>query len=73
MRLRTEAKPVTALNQELEYLQHGGIAEPVEFSDWATPLVVVPKTNVRLRVYIISLLVIPHYTLDTITKITIVK
>ena len=62
VRLRPEAKPVfkkarpvayslqSALNQELEYLQREGILEPVESSDWATPLVVVPKTNGRLRV-----------------------
>ena len=62
VRLRPEAKPVfkkarpvayslqSALNQELEYLQHEGILEPVESSDWATPLVVVPKTNGKLRV-----------------------
>ena len=62
VRLRPEAKPVfkkarpvayslqPALNRELEYLQCEGILEPVESSDWATPLVVVPKTNGRLRV-----------------------
>ena len=62
VRLRPEAKPVfkkarpvayslqPALSQELEYLQGEGILEPVESSDWATPLVVVPKTNGRLRV-----------------------
>ena len=40
----------SALSQEIEYLQQEGILEPVESSDWATPLVVVPKTNGRLRV-----------------------
>ena len=60
--LRPEAKPVfkkarpvayslqSALNQELEYLQWEGIFELVESSNWATPLVMVPKTNGRLRV-----------------------
>ena len=37
------------LAQETLYLQQEGILEPVESSDWATPLVVVPKANGRLR------------------------
>ena len=57
VRLCTDAKSVfkksrpvsyalqSALSQEIEYLQQEGILEPVESSDWATPLVVVPKTN----------------------------
>ena len=62
VRLCTDAKPVfkksrpvsyalqSALSQEIEYLQQEGILEPVESSDWATPLVVVPKTNRQLGV-----------------------
>ena len=62
MRLRSGIKPIfkkarpvayslqSSLSQELEYLQQEGILEPVESSDWATPLVVVPKANGRLRV-----------------------
>ena len=50
-----KARPVayslqSTLSQELEYLQQEGILEPVESSDWATPLVVVPKANGRLWV-----------------------
>ena len=62
IRLKPEAKPIfkksrpiayalqAALTQEIEYLQQEGILEPVEASEWATPLVVVPKANGRLRV-----------------------
>ena len=62
IRLKPEAKPIfkksrpityalqAALTQEIEYLQQEGILEPVEASEWATPLVVVPKVNGRLRV-----------------------
>ena len=63
MRLRPEAKPIlfkksrqvayalqAALSQEIEYVRQQGILEPVDTSEWATPLVVVPKTNGRLRV-----------------------
>ena len=39
-----------ALDKELQWLQQAGILEPVELSDWATPLVVVPKANGRLWV-----------------------
>ena len=39
-----------ALDFELQCLQQQGILEPVESSPWAMPLVVVPKTNGRLRV-----------------------
>ena len=50
-----KARPIVystqpALSQDLEYLQCEGILEPVESSDWAIRLVVVPKTNGRLRV-----------------------
>ena len=60
-RLQANAKPIfnksrpvayalqPALDKELQYLQQAEILEPVEFSKWATPLVVVPKTNGRLR------------------------
>ena len=62
IRLKPEAKPIfkksrpiayalqAALTQEIEYLQQEGILEAVEASEWATPLVVVPKANGRLRV-----------------------
>ena len=62
VRLRPGTKPIfkkarpvayslqSTLSRELEYLQQEGILEPVESSDWATPLVVVPKANGRLRV-----------------------
>ena len=39
-----------ALDKELQCLQQAGILEPVESSEWATPLVAIPKTNGRLRV-----------------------
>ena len=50
-----KARPVAyslqpALSWELQYLQCEGILEPFASSHWATPLVVVPKTNGRHRV-----------------------
>ena len=62
MRLQPNTKPVfkksrpvgyalqPALDKELQCLQQVGILEPVESSEWATPLVAIPKTNGRLRV-----------------------
>ena len=38
------------LDAELERLQEEGILEPVQSSPWATPLVVVPKSNGKIRV-----------------------
>ena len=38
------------LDAELQRLQEEGIIEPVQASAWATPLVVVPKANGRIRV-----------------------
>lgn len=37
------------MEQELEKLERQGIIEPVSYSDWAAPLVPVPKTDGRLR------------------------
>ena len=39
-----------ALEAELNRMQQEGILEPVERSEWATPLVIVPKSNGNLRV-----------------------
>ena len=39
-----------ALETELTRMQQEGILEPIERSEWATPLVIVPKSNGRLRV-----------------------
>ena len=39
-----------ALETELERMQAEGILEPVERSEWATPLVIVPKSNGKIRV-----------------------
>ena len=38
------------LETEFDQMIRDGILEPVENSDWATPLVIVPKKNGRLRV-----------------------
>ena len=38
------------LEAELQRLQEEGIIEPVQTSPWATPLVVVPKANGKIRV-----------------------
>jgi len=62
LRLQAGAKPVfkksrlvvyalqPALDNELECLQQAGILEPVVSSEWAMPLMVVHKSNGRLRV-----------------------
>ena len=34
-----------ALDAELERMQTDGIIEPTDSSEWATPLVIVPKNN----------------------------
>ena len=38
-----------AVLQELERMQDEGIIIPVDTSEWATPLVCVPKTNGKVR------------------------
>ena len=38
------------LEVELNRMQKEGILEPVENSEWATPLVVVPKASGKIRV-----------------------
>ena len=40
----------STLEVELNRMQQEGILEPVESSEWATPLVIVPKSNGNLRV-----------------------
>ena len=40
----------STLEAELKRLQEEGIIEPVQTSSWATPLVVVPKANGKIRV-----------------------
>ena len=62
IRLRQGTKPIfkksrsvayalqPALELELNRMQQEGILEPVERSEWATPLVIVPKSNGKLRV-----------------------
>ena len=62
IRLKPEAKPIfkkshpvpyvlqKALDFELQCLWQQGIRELVESRPWATPLVVVPKSNGKLRV-----------------------
>ena len=40
----------TKLEKELKHLESLGIIEPVQFSDWAVPIVPVLKTNGELRV-----------------------
>ena len=39
-----------ALEAELNRMQQEGMLEPVERSEWATPLVIVLKSNGNLRV-----------------------
>ena len=39
-----------ALEAELEQMQKAGIIEPTDSSEWATPLVIVPKSNGKIRV-----------------------
>ena len=62
IRLRQGTKPIfkksrsvayalqPALELELNRMQQEGILEPVKRSEWATPLVIVPKSNGKLRV-----------------------
>ena len=62
IRLKEGAKPIfkksrpvayalqPILEAELNRMQKEGILEPVESSEWATPLVVVPKMNGKIRV-----------------------
>ena len=38
------------MDAELRRLQQEGILEPVQMSQWATPLVVVPKANGKIQV-----------------------
>ena len=38
-----------AVEQELDRLENVGVLEKVDFSDWATPVVVVPKKDGRVR------------------------
>ncbi|CAH8672200.1 unnamed protein product [Schistosoma rodhaini] len=59
--VRTGARPVfrpkrpvpyaalPIVEQELERLQRSGIIEPVNFSDWAAPIVIVKKLNGNIR------------------------
>ena len=62
LHLRDNVKPVSqkarpvpyamhpALEKELKKMEDGGIIEPVEVSNWATPIVCVPKTDGSARV-----------------------
>ena len=62
IRLREKVKPIfkksrsvpyalqPALDAELEQMQKEGIIEPTDSSEWATPLVIVPKSNGKVRV-----------------------
>ena len=38
------------LHKELERLQEQGIIEPVQFSDWAAPIVLVLKPDGSIRI-----------------------
>jgi hypothetical protein len=38
------------IEQELDHLQNCGIIEPVEFSEWAAPIVLVVKGDGSIRV-----------------------
>lgn len=38
------------MEKELEMMEDEGIIEPVEVSDWAKPIVCVPKTDRSVRV-----------------------
>ena len=49
------ARPVpyalrSAVEDELKCMENEGVLEPVEVSDWATPIVCVPKTDGSVRV-----------------------
>ena len=37
------------VEQELERLHESGVIEPVNFSEWAAPILVVKKTDIRVR------------------------
>ena len=62
IRLREKVKPIfkksrsvlyalqPALEAELDRMQRDGIIEPTDNSGWATPLVIVPKSNGKIRV-----------------------
>ena len=62
IRLKENVKPIfkknrsvpyalqPALEAELEQMQKEGIIEPTDSSEWATPLVIVPKSNGKIRV-----------------------
>ena len=62
IRLRQGTKPIfkksrsvayalqPSLELELNRMQQEGILEPVKRSEWATPLVIIPKSNGKLRV-----------------------
>ena len=39
-----------ALEKELDRLQSAGIIEPVSYSEWAAPIVTVPKKDGKLRI-----------------------
>jgi hypothetical protein len=39
-----------SVNREYDRLVEAGILYPLEFSDWASPVVVVPKTNDKIRI-----------------------
>ena len=36
------------IEKELDSLQSAGIIEPVVYSEWATPIVLIPKKNGRM-------------------------
>ena len=38
-----------AVEQELDRMQREGVIVPVDFSEWATPLVCIPKADGRVR------------------------
>ena len=41
---------VPAVEEELKRLENLGVLKPVEVSDWATPIVFVPKTDESVRI-----------------------
>ena len=41
---------VPAVKEELKRLENLGVLKPVEVSDWATPIVFVPKTDGSVRI-----------------------
>ena len=40
----------SAVERELERLERDGVLEKVDFSEWAAPIVVVPKKDGRVRI-----------------------